>query len=45
MITFPHRHLLGIKGLTEQDITYLLDRAGSPVPGPAESRLVERLSR
>ncbi len=31
MITFPHRHLLGIKGLTEQDITLLLDRADEAV--------------
>jgi aspartate carbamoyltransferase catalytic subunit len=28
---FPHRHLLGIKGLTEQDITLLLDRADEAV--------------
>ena len=28
---FPHRHLLGIKGLTEQEITYLLDRADEAV--------------
>jgi len=28
---FPHRHLLGIKGLTEQDITVLLDRADEAV--------------
>ena len=27
MVFFPHRHLIGIKGLTEQDITYLLDKA------------------
>lgn len=28
---FPHRHLLGIKGLSEQDITLLLDRADEAV--------------
>ena len=28
---FPHRHLLGIKGLTEQEITHLLDRADEAV--------------
>ena len=28
---FPHRHLLGIKGLNEQDITLLLDRADEAV--------------
>ena len=28
---FPHRHLLGIKGLTEQEISYLLDRADEAV--------------
>ena len=28
---FPHRHLLGIKGLTEQEITLLLDRADEAV--------------
>lgn len=31
MIAFPHRHLLGIKGLTEQEITLLLDRADEAV--------------
>src|SRR3954463_5821406 len=31
MVFFPHRHLLGIKGLTEQDITYLLDKADEAV--------------
>ena len=30
-MSFPHRHLLGIKGLSEQDITYLLDRADEAV--------------
>ena len=28
---FPHRHLLGIKGLQPQDITYLLDKADEAV--------------
>ncbi len=28
---FPHRHLLGIKGLNELDITYLLDKADEAV--------------
>src|SRR5690606_6924068 len=28
---FPHRHLLGIKGLTEHEITHLLDRADEAV--------------
>ncbi len=27
MVVFAHRHLLGIQGLNEQDITFLLDRA------------------
>src|ERR1700742_1352465 len=31
MVFFPHRHLLGIKGLTEQDIGYLLDKADEAV--------------
>lgn len=31
MVFFPHRHLLGIKGLKEQDITYLLDKADEAV--------------
>ncbi len=31
MVFFPHRHLLGIKGLTEQDITFLLDKADEAV--------------
>mgnify|MGYP002333091160 FL=1 len=31
MVFFPHRHLLGIKGLTEHDITYLLDKADEAV--------------
>ena len=31
MVTFPHRHLLGIKGLSHQDITYLLDKADEAV--------------
>ncbi|MBU4528534.1 MAG: aspartate carbamoyltransferase catalytic subunit [Hoeflea sp.] len=31
MMSFPHRHLLGIKGLSEQDIIYLLDRADEAV--------------
>ncbi|HET7411624.1 MAG TPA: aspartate carbamoyltransferase catalytic subunit [Pararhizobium sp.] len=30
-MSFPHRHLLGIKGLTEQDILYLLDKADEAV--------------
>ena len=29
---FPHRHLLGIKGLTRLDIEQLLDRADAAVP-------------
>ena len=29
---FPHRHLLGIKGLSQQDIEILLDRAEAAVP-------------
>ena len=33
MVFFPHRHLLGIKGLTEHDITYLLDKADEAVAG------------
>ena len=28
---FPHRHLLGIKGLSEQDITFILDKADAAV--------------
>ena len=31
MVFFPHRHLLGIKGLTEQDIVFLLDKADEAV--------------
>ena len=31
MVHFPHRHLLGIKGLTPPDITLLLDRADEAV--------------
>ncbi|OCW56826.1 aspartate carbamoyltransferase catalytic subunit [Hoeflea olei] len=31
MMSFPHRHLLGIKGLSEPDILYLLDRADEAV--------------
>ncbi|MDP2731768.1 MAG: aspartate carbamoyltransferase catalytic subunit [Hoeflea sp.] len=31
MMSFPHRHLLGIKGLSDQDILYLLDRADEAV--------------
>jgi aspartate carbamoyltransferase catalytic subunit len=31
MVFFPHRHLIGIKGLTEQDIGYLLDKADDAV--------------
>jgi aspartate carbamoyltransferase catalytic subunit len=31
MVFFPHRHLLGIKGLTEQDIGFLLDKADDAV--------------
>jgi aspartate carbamoyltransferase catalytic subunit len=31
MVFFPHRHLIGIKGLTEQDITFLLDKADEAV--------------
>lgn len=30
-MSFPHRHLLGIKGLSEPDIFYLLDRADEAV--------------
>jgi len=30
-MSFPHRHLLGIKGLSEPDIIYLLDRADEAV--------------
>lgn len=30
-MSFPHRHLLGIKGLSEPDIHYLLDRADEAV--------------
>jgi aspartate carbamoyltransferase catalytic subunit len=30
-MSFPHRHLLGIKGLNEADIHYLLDRADEAV--------------
>lgn len=30
-MVFPHRHLLGINGLTELDIMYLLDRADEAV--------------
>jgi aspartate carbamoyltransferase len=30
-MTFPHRHLLGIKGLSELDILYLLDKADEAV--------------
>ena len=30
-MSFPHRHLLGIKGLSEQDILYLLDQADEAV--------------
>jgi aspartate carbamoyltransferase catalytic subunit len=30
-MSFPHRHLLGIKGLTEPDILYLLDAADEAV--------------
>lgn len=31
MVYFPHRHLLGIKGLSHQDITLLLDKADEAV--------------
>jgi aspartate carbamoyltransferase catalytic subunit len=31
MVFFPHRHLLGINGLTEQDIGFLLDKADDAV--------------
>ena len=31
MVLFPHRHLLGIKGLTQADITFLLDKADEAV--------------
>lgn len=31
MVFFPHRHLLGIKGLTQADITFLLDKADEAV--------------
>ncbi len=31
MVFFPHRHLIGIKGLTPPDITYLLDKADEAV--------------
>ena len=31
MVFFPHRHLIGIKGLTAADITYLLDKADEAV--------------
>ncbi|WP_097107806.1 aspartate carbamoyltransferase catalytic subunit [Hoeflea halophila] len=31
MMSFPHRHLLGIKGLSELDIHYLLDQADEAV--------------
>lgn len=31
MATFPHRHLLGIKGLSHQDISLLLDKADEAV--------------
>jgi aspartate carbamoyltransferase catalytic subunit len=30
-MSFPHRHLLGIKGLSEQDIHYLLDQSDEAV--------------
>lgn len=30
-MAFPHRHLLGINGLTEMDIVYLLDRSDEAV--------------
>jgi aspartate carbamoyltransferase catalytic subunit len=30
-MSFPHRHLLGIKGLTEADIHYLLDKSDEAV--------------
>jgi aspartate carbamoyltransferase catalytic subunit len=30
-MSFPHRHLLGIKGLSEHDIHYLLDQADAAV--------------
>jgi len=31
MVFFPHRHLIGIKGMTEQDIGFLLDKADEAV--------------
>ena len=31
MVVYPHRHLIGIKGLTHQDITLLLDKAEEAV--------------
>jgi aspartate carbamoyltransferase catalytic subunit len=36
---FPHRHLLGIEGLSEAEITYLLERADSFV---AQNRKVDK---
>src|ERR1700687_1531690 len=36
---FPHRHLLGIEGLSAQDITFLLDRAEAAIE---VSRQVEK---
>ena len=36
---FPHRHLLGIEGLIENQITYLLERADSYV---AQNRKVDK---
>jgi aspartate carbamoyltransferase catalytic subunit len=36
---FPHRHLLGIEGLSEAEITYLLERADSYV---AQNRKVDK---
>ena len=39
MDQFPHRHLLGIEGLTENQITYLLERADSYV---AQNRKVDK---
>jgi aspartate carbamoyltransferase catalytic subunit len=39
---FPHRHLLGIEGLSRREIVYLLDRAGAyadQTRGQAEPRL------
>ena len=36
---FPHRHLLGIKGLTEQEITLLLEKHyGIRLANPAEAK-------